>query len=68
MGEIRVSYDMTAFPAMDAAIYTVAGRTSDFSGAGSFRRDHGWVCNSDIEIHRIARGLKRLGLKPEIRR
>lgn len=64
--EVRVSYDMDRQSQMDAMIEKNV-RPSDFSGMGMGCRDHGWVCKSEIEAQQIVRGLKALGLNPEIR-
>lgn len=63
--EIRTSYDLEHFPALDDVLEKVIGRPSDFAGAGFGRRDHGWVCHSEIEAERIKRAIKKLGLIPE---
>lgn len=60
--KIETSYDISDFPQFDAAVVSAAGRHSSYSGAGMGRRDHGWVCESEIEAHRIKRGLEKIGL------
>jgi len=64
--DVRVEYDFSNWPAMDAVIEQAVGRHSDYSGAGMGCRDHGWVCESDIEVARIARALKEIGLVPTL--
>jgi len=64
--EVRTSYDMSNFPAFDAAVNAAAGRPSNFSGAGMGRRDLGWVCASEIEAAQIARDIKKIGLQPNV--
>lgn len=65
--EVIVDYDAASWPAMDDAINAAAGRLSNFSGIGLGRRDHGWICASEIEAERILRSLRRIGLSPQRR-
>ncbi len=64
--EVTTTYDMNSFPAFDEAVNHAAGRASDFSGAGLGRRDMGWVCRSDLEAHKIARALEKIGLTAKV--
>jgi len=65
--QVRTSYTFNGSFEIDDAAHHAAGRMSDFSGAGVGMRDLGWVCQSEIEAERIARGLRKIGLTPEIR-
>ena len=65
---VTTSYDISQWPAMDDAIEAAVGRVSDFAGAGiDGRRDHGWVCKSEIEVERVKRALRGIGLRAEVR-
>lgn len=75
MFEVRASYKMDGQFAdsrpgygerMDSAATAAAGRQSDFSGAGFGERDLGWNCDSEIEAHRIATALGRVGLAARV--
>ena len=65
--EVRVTYPFSGSFAMDDACHAAAGRESDFSGAGMGYRDLGWLCESEVEAHRIRTALKKIGLAAEIR-
>ena len=67
MIEVVVDYDASQWPQFDSAIEAAVGRHSNYSGMGFGRRDHGWVCNSEIEAERIKRSLRKIGLSPTIR-
>ena len=66
--EVRAYYDGFNEDA-DKMIYSAAGRISDFSGGGINGRDHGWVCETELEARRIEKNLRKFvaWLKVEIR-
>lgn len=67
MIEVRTSYDFANFPVMDDVIREAVGRVSDFSGSDFVGREHGWVCQSELEAARIERALRKLNLRTERR-
>ena len=60
--EVRTAYRASNFPMLDKALENAVGRPSDFAGMGMDCRDHGWVCNNEIEAERISHAIKKLGL------
>ena len=64
---VITQYDMSNWPAMDEVLEKAVGRVSNFAGAGSGVRDHGWVCQSEIETERVKRAIRRLGLAVTVR-
>jgi hypothetical protein len=67
MIEVTVNYEASLWPQMDEVIKQAVGRSSNFSGMGCGLRDHGWNCESEIDAHRVARSLRKIGLSPSLK-
>lgn len=69
MSEVRAYYGGGYSEVMDKAAFAAAGRISDFSGMGCCdgERDHGWRCETEIEVMRIHNKLKAAGFRVEVR-
>ena len=63
---VRAWYGGFLNEGMDSAIFKAAGRASDFSGAGSWGRDHGWDDLSEIEAHRMVKAIQAIGVNAKI--
>lgn len=53
---------------MDDVACAAAGRPSNYSGCGFGERDLGWTDLSELEAHRIAKALRKIGLQAEVKR
>jgi hypothetical protein len=67
MPAVTTVYDFANFPAMDDVIAKAVGRRQDFSGSDFAGRDMGWVCQSEIEVERVSRAIRKLGLPVRVR-
>lgn len=64
---VLVEYPLDAGrEAMDKAITNAAGKPPGFSGAGMGMRDVGWHIESEIEVARLRKALKAIGLSPVV--
>lgn len=64
---VKTSYDAWFYPQMDDALEEAVGHASGFAGMGFGQRDHGWVCDGELEAKRVEKAIKSLALKAEIR-